>query len=125
MSAILQQFLSQATARSSKSSALHSLIWAFGLLLSGVPIAAWATGNPWIWGPILVGAGIVLIAILVAYFYFMVKNPDALRTENYSLSKLAMERGLMGDSLNGLFDGNTLPLAGRQQRAITQEDANG
>lgn len=32
----------------------------------------------------------------------MFHNPDALRSESYSLSKMAIERGLVGDSISGV-----------------------
>ena len=47
---------------------------------------------------------IVLIALIsflflfmTAYIYFMLTNPDALRSESFKLTKLAIERGLIGD----------------------------
>ncbi len=38
---------------------------------------------------------------MLSYLYFMFKDPDALRSENYSLEKLAIQRGLAGDSTSG------------------------
>ena len=53
---------------------------------------------------------VVLLAVLLcvtfaiymaAYIYFAVKAPDNLRSEKYSLSKLAIERSVTGDNLSG------------------------
>ena len=44
----------------------------------------------------------VLALLMVAYVFFMVKAPDALRSEKYSILKTAMEKRLVGDSLTGL-----------------------
>lgn len=45
---------------------------------------------------------LVLLLFLSSYVYFMRTNPDALRSEQFSLSKLAIEKGLIGDTLSGL-----------------------
>ncbi len=73
----------------------------------------------------LVGAAILLISILSAYFYFMVNDPDALRSESFKLSKMALEKGKMGDSIVGLVDVNALSNEPRSPRVITQENVNG
>lgn len=40
---------------------------------------------------------------LGAYLYFMFTDKDALRSETYSIQKLAIERGLRGDDLTGVI----------------------
>lgn len=47
---------------------------------------------------------VVFVVYVVAYSYFAVKAPDYLRTEKYSLSKLAIERSVTGDNLSGFVD---------------------
>ena len=53
---------------------------------------------------IVLGVGIALAPLLffAAYVYFGKTNPDALRSESYSLTKLAIQNRLMGDSLTGV-----------------------
>lgn len=53
--------------------------------------------------------GFFLLAVLcmichhiVAYRHFMRHDPDALRSEDFSIQKLAIERGLVGDSDIGI-----------------------
>lgn len=46
--------------------------------------------------------GAVLFAMLGAFVHFARKDPDALRSESFGLSKLRIERGLVGDSRAGL-----------------------
>lgn len=55
------------------------------------------------WSVIVTVILLVLMSIsfLIAYFYFMIKNPECLRTEKYSLQRLAIERGL-GDNISGV-----------------------
>jgi len=51
----------------------------------------------------------VLIAVTVivyigGYSYFAYTNPESLRTEKYSLDKMAIERSVRGDNLSGIVD---------------------
>ena len=55
-----------------------------------------------------VAVGIVLAVFIFGFIYLLFKNPDALRSEHYSLSKLAMEKGLLGDSVRGLLESQTV-----------------
>ena len=48
--------------------------------------------------------GLDVLIYFIAYCYFMVKSPDALRSEKFTLSKLAIERSVIGDNLTGFID---------------------
>ena len=58
------------------------------------------------WVLVLLGtfAGLFVIAFLAAYFILLFRNPDALRSERFTLSKMAMERSVTGDSLKGFTE---------------------
>ena len=49
------------------------------------------------------------------FLYFMKRNPDALRSEKFNITKLAIERGVIGDKTLGTIltseDARTLPSA--------------
>jgi hypothetical protein len=68
----------------------------------GEPLLIWSDAPAWL----TIGLGIcALVNFLLfgcAYIFFMVKDPDALRSESYSLQKLALQKGLFGDSIQGL-----------------------
>jgi hypothetical protein len=52
-------------------------------------------------------AGLIVISVIVyiaAYIFFGYKSPDLLRTERFSLSKLAIEKSVRGDNLSGLLE---------------------
>jgi hypothetical protein len=57
-------------------------------------------------GPFAVVVAVLLCAVVLlgmaAYCYFMFKNPEMLRTEEYSLDRLKIEKGYMGDSDHGI-----------------------
>lgn len=52
-----------------------------------------------------------VILFLFAYVYCLLKNPDALRTEEHVEKKLALKKGLLGDNFSGL-------LAGKKEKTI-------
>jgi hypothetical protein len=69
--------------------------------------------------------GIDFIAFLIAYAYFATKTPDALRSERFYLQKLAIKRGLVGDSLTGLTparDPMLLPSADAKRSQETEDE---
>jgi hypothetical protein len=103
MTTIFQSFLSEATAKGARSTALHSLQWMLGILLSALPIVIWAGAPDWLLVGISGAAALILVLFIFAYVYFLLKQPDALRSEQFSLSKMAIEKGLVGDNVSGLI----------------------
>lgn len=89
----------------SRSDILKPLVWPLGLSLAATTALGTATawGAP-VWMPIAAGilAGAFAALYISGYVYFGLRQPDALRSENYTLRKMAIERGLRGDSSNGL-----------------------
>lgn len=94
-------------AKGARSTALHSLQWGLGLILAGLTTATWVKSPDWI---------IILLAILLctlfltyigSYIYLLFSDRDALRSESFTLSKMAIERGLLGDNVTGLIDEST------------------
>ena len=52
-------------------------------------------------GLLAIFACLILTVYLFAYVYLMLKDRDALRSERFTLSKMAIERSITGDSLRG------------------------
>lgn len=124
MAFLFQTFLQQAQTHGhgSKSTALTSLQWLIGLLITGTVSAAyWVPSEPWLWRVLAGVTGLTIIAFMCAYFYLLVKQPDALRSERYSLSKIMIERGLVGDSVSGLHDPSDQLVDNRRKGALTIE----
>lgn len=99
----LAPILEQASAKGGRSTALHPLQWAFGLVLAALVGVAPFTPPAWLMISLLALAGVILVMIIIAYVFFMRSNPDYLRSENYTLQKMAIERGVFGDSITGLM----------------------
>lgn len=106
MSTFISKMLEQADrVVHSRSSVLVPLQWLLIILavffLALIPIHAPA------WAQIGEGVcfGLILILSVAAYVFFVIRNPDGLRSEQYSLSKYASEQGLYDDSDSGLIEG--------------------
>jgi hypothetical protein len=72
------------------------------MALSALLIAARISGAP-VWLVVLLGVAVAGTgtAFLVAYFILLFIDRDALRSERFSLSKMAIEKSVTGDSLRG------------------------
>jgi hypothetical protein len=86
----------------SRSSALVPLHWITAILISSLLVSVIASAPPWIEIGLFVLLTISVSQSILSYNFFMVKNPDALRSEKYALSKFAMDKGLYGDSDAGM-----------------------
>jgi threonine/homoserine/homoserine lactone efflux protein len=93
--------LHQALLSGSKSTALNPLGWLIGLTLVG-SISAQSLGSPPWFADIL---GLLCIVSIIGYmgfyFYFAKTDKDALRSEKYSIQKLAIQKGFIGDDQTG------------------------
>lgn len=85
-----------------RSSALTPLLWLVLLLVVLTSVMAGARYSPqWVIQVAVILIAVVIAAFLVAYFLFAASDPDLLRSEHYSLSKMAIQHGIRGDSLSG------------------------
>ena len=99
---LFRSLLQQATAQGSRANALNPLAWAFALALSALLVAARISGAPQ-WLLVLLGIAVAAtgLGFIVAYFILLFVDRDALRSERFTLSKLAIEKSVTGDSLRG------------------------
>lgn len=105
----------------SRSSALNPLQWVLAIFVGGVVGLATAKAPEWA----IIGTGtcamVDFVALLCAYFYFMWKDRDALRSESFSLQKLAMEKGLLGDNLQGMRPASEIFVANQSDGEAQRE----
>lgn len=99
----IRALFQQSSTEGSRSSALRPIGWALALFLSGMlaSIALHAPGYVVLVMVVLCILTFVLYA--VGFVFFMVRNPDALRSEWYSITKMQIQRGLSGDSAQGVL----------------------
>lgn len=102
MTDLFRSLLQQATAQGSRSTALNPLAWALGIILSAFLVAARITGVP-TWVLLLLGSSsaLFILSFMIAYFVLLFSDRDALRSERFTLSKMAIEKSVVGDSSRG------------------------
>ena len=91
--------LSRVSAR--KSTALAPLTNLLVVLAPPVVAAMYLEPPTWITATVVGLLTLVVIAFLGAYAHFSRKSPDALRSERYSIEKMLIQRGLIGDDSSG------------------------
>jgi ABC-type siderophore export system fused ATPase/permease subunit len=102
MSGFVKNILSQSNTTGARSTALHSLQWAMAIIFSSLATLIYLKAPHWLIVALAIMLGVLVILFVFAYLFLLFKNPDALRSEQYTLSKMALEKGLVGDSLSGL-----------------------
>ena len=86
----LTHLAQEAIGRLKVSSALNPCLWLCALVIpSGLFGANKSTG--WLQGACLVLTFVPVILFSIAFLYFMFKDPDKLRSEEYELRKQALE----------------------------------
>jgi apolipoprotein N-acyltransferase len=100
----LEAFLREARIGQSRSSVINPLQWVLVIGVATLSFFIQVKAPFWLLASAAIAAGFVLLLVLCAYVYFAFKDPDALRSERYSLVKTAIEKRLVGDNLTGLRD---------------------
>ena len=91
----------QARVSGSRSTVLAPLNLLLTVLLPSTIVASvWSPA--WIATVLVVSSVVVLLLYRFAYTFCLFQDKDALRSESYSLEKLRMDRGLLGDSTSGV-----------------------
>ena len=101
---VIRAFLQHSDAAGAKSTVLKPLGWLIGILISGSLGSYYSNAPGWVGATLVVFTGISALIYLVAYIYFMGRNPDLLRSESFTLRKLEIEKGIIGDSLTGIIN---------------------
>ena len=102
----IRTLLEHATSRRSLSTVMHSLGWLITALLGGIAACLYLKSPEWL---LMLLAGLISVSVLVyltMYIFFASKSPDALRSETFFLTKMAIEKSMRGDSVTGLIDPN-------------------
>ena len=98
----------------SRSDALKPLAWLIVTLTRTSVLLAYVAGPVWL---LIVAAGLLAAIALyfIAFSFCLIKDRDALRSETYSLHKIAIEHGLTGDSITGV-----ITVGAEDRRLLTQ-----
>ena len=122
----VKHILQQANSFGSRSSILSILAWILGSLLCATTLASIFNADKLILIGLFILVVIMIIAILVAFLFCLFTNKtDILRSEKFNIEKLALEKHVPEDSLNGEFKTiNTQNTKALTARVDTSEDVN-
>ena len=90
--------------RGGRSTALYSMQWMLGLSLTGLVFAIRESAAGWLLVTLVCFVGLAVVVYVGGYIYLLIRNPDALRSERFTLEKMAIEKGVVGDHLVGIID---------------------
>ena len=91
----------QIEGRGSRSTALQPLIWCEGSLLLTLVSCQFAHAGLWVSIVLMVAVVAVLAYFLWTYEFYKRHDTDALRSERFVLSKIAIHHSVSGDSTRG------------------------
>jgi len=114
----------QLTTSISRSDVLKPLAWLVGMLLSAIILLAYLKAPDWLLIALAVPVFLSLALYGFAYVFCLFRDRDALRSERYSLQKMAIEQGLYGDDQSGQFkldDVSPLALSSDGNKNIEEE----
>lgn len=110
---LLSELREQMSAELTRSDVLRALIWPNAGLLMAFTAAISAHSPNWCLVALAGMLGVFMFLYAAAYVFFAITDPDALRSEKYKLQKIAIEKGLFGDSLTGLRQVEDTPIAAK------------
>jgi len=121
---VLSRVLAQAgKVVESRSSVLVPLHWITAILVSFLLLSVVTKAPAWMEIGLFVLLTVAILQSILSYNYFMIKNPDALRSEKHVQVMQAIEKGLYGDSDMGMLVipklGNELLLPRSARRNVT------
>ena len=115
---LIKAFLEHASAKGTKATILKPLGWMMLIVISATLSAFYLKSPKWLGVIFSIFTCLTMILYLFAYIYCLFKDKDALRSETYSIQKLAIEKGFVGDDISG-----TLEPAADRSRALIESGA--
>jgi hypothetical protein len=97
----LKSLLSRSQASGSKSTVMSDLRWFVAILLAALVFGKKYEIAYWLQVVIAIILGLAAMLYLGVYVYFAIQNPDALRSETFSLRKMEIEKTIIGDNIAG------------------------
>lgn len=101
---VLSMLKEQMSATLSRSDVLRPLVWLIGILTFATAAFLYAKAPDWLLVMMAVSLFLSIGLYVFAYIYCLFIDRDALRSEKYSLNKLAIAHGIYGDSNIGIIE---------------------
>jgi len=103
----IKELFERSDASGSKSTILKPLTWLISILLGAVILLQKVSAPSWLIIFLVSIVGLTILIFFFSYIFCLFKNPEALRSEKYSIQKLAIEKGIYGDDINGTYKLNS------------------
>lgn len=120
----MQVMAKMAEGRVVRSSALAPLLWLMLVLFIGIGATLALGGPAWLAIGIFVLVCGVFVIIMIMYCVYARTSPDMLRSESYVIRKMEIERGYIGDSVQGVLEGPEADETGEPNQ-LTGGDSGG
>lgn len=101
---LIKAFMQQANATGSKSTILKPLGWMMAICISATLTSTYFKSETYIVNIFLGFSILTMILYFTTYIYCLINDRDALRSETYSIQKMALEKGFVGDNMSGIKD---------------------
>jgi membrane protein implicated in regulation of membrane protease activity len=98
---LIKAFLEHASAQGSRSTVLKPIGWMMPICVAGVLTSLYLGAPNWLIVMFAIFSGLTMVLYLGSYTYCLLTDKEALRSETYSIQKLAIEKGFVGDSIVG------------------------
>lgn len=106
---LIKQFLQHAEAKGSKATAVTPAGWITAATIAAFLGALKFSPHPYVLIGLGAAMGAAIINFFASYWYFVLNNPEMLRSEKFTLTKLAIEHSAKGDNVTGIIDRVDLP----------------
>lgn len=102
---VFKELFERSDSSGSRSTILKPLTWFLSILIGGLILLIRLKAPNWILVLFAIILCLVISIFFFAYVYCLFKDRDALRSEKYSIQKMAIEKGIVGDNIVGVING--------------------
>lgn len=121
---IIKELLHKSDASGSRSTILKPITWFISSLIVGITILLKFNSPEWLIIFLTITMGLSILVFLFAYIYCLFTDKDAIRSEKYSIQKMAIEKGLYGDNNIGVFIEDKIYQTNESRRISNSEEEN-
>jgi Na+/pantothenate symporter len=100
---LIRELFQQSDSSGSRSTVLKPLTWFISLIIGGIILLLKVNSPQFLISLLSIILTCTILIFLFAYVYCLFTDKDAIRSEKYSIQKMAIEKGLYGDSNTGLL----------------------
>lgn len=120
----IKELFERSDTSGSKSTILKPLTWLISILIGGFIFLINFKAPNWTIILFSIVICIILILFIFVYIFCLIKDRDALRSEKYSIQKMAIEKGIIGDNLSGIVPDSLISrLTNRDLSGRTEEES--